>query len=232
MDFDYVDSKSTSGEGLSKPSITEVRKGFEASGAVVSSDEDERLQKYGQAWALKRIKLKREAKAAGKTEEEIKVFLAEEEAKFREEYGANFDTATPKPTLQQQEPLAAAPAPKSDEKASNAYNAQDDLVYVIKQGSRLGYHFIAQLNTFADIKQCGFKPDFFRYKLAFQLSVEDSRGLFNNKVASTLPEHICQFDDSLERYSFRPYLHYGVGWEGWYVDENGAVVSPYSESED
>lgn len=232
MDFDYVDSKSRPDKGSSKPAITDVRKGFEASGAVVSSDEDERRQKYGQAWALKRIKLKREAKAAGKTEEEIKVFLAEEEAKFREEYGANFETATREPTPKSQEPLVPVSAPMSDEKTSSAYNAQDDLVYVIKQGSRLGYHFMAQLNTFADIKQCGFKPDFFRYKLAFQLSVEDSRGLFNNKVASTLPEHICQFDDSLERYSFRPYLHYGVGWEGWYVDENGVVVSPYSEGED
>ena len=232
MDFDYVDSKSRSDKGSSKPAITDVRKGFEASGAVVSSDEDERRQKYGQAWALKRIKLKREAKAAGKTEEEIKVFLAEEEVKFREEYGANFETATREPTPKSQEPLVPVSAPMSGEKTSSAYNAQDDLVYVIKQGSRLGYHFMAQLNTFADIKQCGFKPDFFRYKLAFQLSVEDSRGLFNNKVASTLPEHICQFDDSLERYSFRPYLHYGVGWEGWYVDENGIVVSPYSEGED
>lgn len=232
MDFDYVDSKSRPDKVSSKPAITDVRKGFEASGAVVSSDEDERRQKYGQAWALKRINLKREAKAAGKTEEEIKVFLAEEEAKFREEYGANFETATREPTPKSQEPLVPVSAPMSDEKTSSAYNAQDDLVYVIKQGSRLGYHFMAQLNTFADIKQCGFKPDFFRYKLAFQLSVEDSRGLFNNKVASTLPEHICQFDDSLERYSFRPYLHYGVGWEGWYVDENGVVVSPYSEGED
>ena len=130
-----------------------------------------------------------------------------------------FETATREPTPKSQEPLVPVSAPMSDEKTSSAYNAQDDLVYVIKQGSRLGYHFMAQLNTFADIKQCGFKPDFFRYKLAFQLSVEDSRGLFNNKVASTLPEHICQFDDSLERYSFRPYLHYG-GWMGsWYVDE-------------
>ena len=33
-------------------------------------------------------------KKTGKTEEEIKVFLAEEEVKFREEYGANFITVT------------------------------------------------------------------------------------------------------------------------------------------
>lgn len=228
MDFDYVDSK-TAPKELKKTAIAEVRRGFEASGAMVSSDEDKERQEYGQAWARKRIKLKHEAKAAGKTEEEIKVFLAEEETKFREEYGASFGTTTSKPALKPQKTLTAAPI--HSEKESSIYNAQDDLVYVIKQGSRLGYHFMAELNTFADIKQCGFKPDFFRYKLAFQLSVEDSRGLFNNKAASTLPEHICQFDDSLERYSFRPYLHYGVGWEGWYVDENGAVVSPYAESE-
>ena len=140
MDFDYVDSKSKPDKGSSKPAITDVRKSFEASGAVVSSDEDERRQKYGQAWALKRIKLKREAKAAGKTEEEIKAFLAEEETKFREEYGADFETETPEPTPKAQEPLAPVSAPMSGEKTSSAYNAQEDLVYVIKQGSRLGYN--------------------------------------------------------------------------------------------
>lgn len=228
MDFDYVEENSASKKGIGKSAITDVRKGFEASGAVVSSDEDEKRQEYGQAWVRKRIKLKREAKAAGKTEEEIKAFLTEEEAKFRMEYGTSLNTSMPKPTPKLQVPIA----PTASEKVSSAYNAQDDLVYLIKQGSRLGYHFMVNLNTFADIKQCGLKPDFFRYKLAFQLSTEDSRGLFNNKIASTLPEHICQFDDSLERYSFRPYLHYGVGWEGWYVDESGAVISPYMEDED
>ena len=97
------------------------------------------------------------------------------------------------------------------------------------QGSRLGYHFLMQLQSLSDVKTCGLKIDYFRYRMAFQLSADDSRLLFNNKVASTLPEHICQFDDTLGHYSFRPYLHHGIDWEGWSVDENETVINPYEQ---
>ena len=50
---------------------------------------------------------------------------------------------------------------------------------------------------------------------------------FFSKIASALPEHICQFDDGLERYSFRPYLHCGVEWDGWAVEADGHVINPY-----
>jgi len=52
--------------------------------------------------------------------------------------------------------------------------------------------------------------------------------MFSNRYASELPEHICQYYDSIERYSFRPYLHQGIGWEGWDVDANGNVISPFT----
>ena len=124
------------------------------------------------------------------------------------------------------------PEQPEEEPISGAYAAQGDFTYVVKQGSKLGYHFLLALNALADLKSCGLKPDYFRYRMAFQLSVEDSRSLFGNKGASTLPEHICQFDDSLERYSFRPYLHPGISWEGWSVDETGKVQNPFGEGED
>lgn len=237
MDFDYVDGKSAAVKKPNKPAIADVRKGFAERGAVVATDEDERRRKYAQAWSRKRKILEARAKGAGMATDEIKAYLLEEEPKFRAEYNASQSTPESAPIAVEQTPsVSAAPtAPAAtanvDEADPGAYNAQDDLIYVLKQGSRLGYHFMVDLNTFADMKPCGFKPDFFRYKMAFQLSVEDSRNLFNNKTASTLPEHICQFGDSLEHYSFRPYLHQGIGWEGWYVDEGGAVVSPYAESD-
>ncbi len=115
---------------------------------------------------------------------------------------------------------------------TDAYDAKDDFSFIVKQGSRLGIHFLLILNSFADLKTTGLKLEYFRYRMAFQLSVDDSRSIFNNnRVASTLPEHICQFDDTLERYSFRPYLHEGIEWDGWYV-ENGKVVNPFGESAD
>ena len=119
-------------------------------------------------------------------------------------------------------------AQKGEFRQETAYNAKSDFEFVVKHGSRLGCHFLLELNNYADLKSCGLKTDFFRYRLAFQMSVDDSRLMFSNKIASTLPEHICQFDDGLERYSFRPYLHAGIGWDGWSVVD-GTVISPYGE---
>lgn len=231
MDFDYVDNKNTTIRISKERNITDIRSTFKSSSAIVSSDEEERRRQYAAAWIPVRMKLKTEAKTSGKTESEIKDFLAKEEIKFREKYGASFDSSKPvaksEPQVQPTETIAV----ESYEKESNAYNAQDDLSYVLKQGSRLGVHFMVNLNNFSDIKMCGFKTDNFRYKLAFQLPTEDSRNLFNSKIASTLPEHICQFDDSFDRYSFRPYLHHGISWDGWYVDDDGITISPYEEDE-
>lgn len=231
MDFEYVDDSSQSDSKDDKTKISSMREDFVKSGAVVSSEDDEKKQQYAQAWIRKRLQLTREAKASGKTPEEISAFLSEEEKKFRAEYGMG-EIASGPAKVQEEKVEVNKNDAKETKSKSGAYNAQEDLVYVIKQGSRLGCHFLVNLNNFSDVKQSKLKPDYFRYKMAFQISVEDSRNLFNNKIASTLPEHICQFDDSLERYSFRPYLHKGIGWEGWYVDESGNVVSPYAETED
>ena len=84
-----------------------------------------------------------------------------------------------------------------------------------------------QLNQLTDLKMTGVKVDNFRHRLAFQLSAEDSVDLFSKKIAASLPEHVCQYDDAMGSYSFRPYLHPGVGWDGWSVDESGTITNPY-----
>lgn len=231
MDFEYTDTGSAPPPGGGKPTIAEIREEFVRKGAVVSTDEEERTRQCALAWLGRKDQLREEAKAAGKSRAEISAYLSEEKAKFWEEYLARPEQAEAPPAEepeQSAEELDPA-APQQEPAPSGAYNAQEDLVYILRQGSRLGYHFMLQLGNFSDLKLCGLKPDFFRYKLAFQVSVEDSHNLFNKKIASTLPEHICQFDDTLESFSFRPYLHQGIGWEGWYVDKEGCVVSPYAQ---
>lgn len=230
MDFDFVDGNEQKNDSAkSNSKIVSMQKEFLKNGAVVATDEDEAKRAYAQAWVSRRIKLKREAKAAGKSENEIKSILAEAEIEFRKEYGMG-TVATEK--SETKEASVVNNAETDSPKKSTAYNAKDDFVYVMKQGSRIGYHFVVHLNDLADVKQCQLKLDYFRYKMAFQVSIDDSRNLFNNKLASTLPEHICQYDDTLERYSFRPYLHQGIGWDGWSVDGEGKVISPYTENVD
>lgn len=113
------------------------------------------------------------------------------------------------------------PVDNSDE----SYNASEDFKYIIKQGSRFGYHFMLCLNDLSDLKVTQLQQDLFRHKLVFQISADDSIALFASKSASRLPEHICQYSDSLEQYSLRPFIHEGVNWDGWDIDEKGDAIN-------
>ena len=236
MDFDFLES---GGSGQPKeenpPSIADLRESFVASGATVSNETEEARLEKAQAWVRHKDELREQLKSQGKARGEISALLAEEKERFFQKWEEThpitpFETDTG--SAVQISAALTKPEQPEEEPISGAYAAQGDFTYVVKQGSKLGYHFLLALNALADLKSCGLKPDYFRYRMAFQLSVEDSRSLFGNKGASTLPEHICQFDDSLERYSFRPYLHPGISWEGWSVDETGKVQNPFGEGED
>ena len=117
----------------------------------------------------------------------------------------------------------------TEEKRNGAYNALDDLHFILMQGSRNGYHFMTYLSNYADLKATTFKEEWFRHRLSFQLSVEDSVKVFGKRVASALPEHVCQYYDLLEGFSFRPYLNRGIDWDGWGVTDSGELISPYDE---
>ena len=185
-------------------------------------------------WIKRKGEVKKQAIAAGKSADEVKVIL--EEAK--KEFFAN----TERPSTSTLAPATATPidpAGISDQNHTveeqqghtrGAYNAMSDLQYVVKQGSRMGYHFMLFLNSYADLKATGMKLDWFRHRMSFQISADDSRELFGNKSASGLPEHICQYYDTLNRHSFRPYLHHGICWDGWIVDDNGEAVNPFAPS--
>ena len=220
MDFSYLDTDSSDHE--SKVDIME-RVNLEK-GAVAESLDDQIERKLTMAWhdRIKEIELQNSDKSNKKIQEiidnEEKEFLEKKKAELIEKYQNSV-----KPTVK--------PASGSD--SNGAYNALKDFQYILMQGSRLGVHFMLTLSNVNDLKTCEAKPDFFRYKMSFQLSADDSRTVHNNpRVAVGLPEHVCQFNDTFESYSFRPYLHKNIGWDGWYVDEKGQVVSPYLNNDD
>lgn len=231
MDFDFVDTGAA--ESAEKPAVTvaELNNMFIQNGAVVQSEEEERKRKFAVKWRQIKEGLIKKYESEGKTPDEIKQLLSKDRAKLRVEFGIALPSASPAPAANSkpQPSTEKSPNPKKESKSHTAgsYNAAQDFVYIIKQGSRLGYHFLLNLNSLADLKATGLKKDYFRYKLAFQLPIDDSRDLYNSKIASSLPEHICQFDDTIEQYSFRPYLHKGISWDGWYVSDDGKPVSPY-----
>lgn len=106
------------------------------------------------------------------------------------------------------------------------YNAINDFKEILMKGSRYGYHFALYLSNFSDLKVTSFSTDYFRHRLSFRLNPDDSWALFNSKVGAALPEHVCQYYDMLEGFSFRPYLHQGIDWDGWGVSETGELISP------
>ena len=108
----------------------------------------------------------------------------------------------------------------------SAYNALNDFIYIVTQGSRMGYHFMLCVNNYSDIVATKLKVNLFNHRLAFQISADDSIAFFGSKIGSKLPEHICQYSNSLEDFSFRPYLHKGIEWDGWEVDDDGKVINP------
>lgn len=229
MDFDYV---APAGVNNAENNAAKMQEELSSAAIATRKDQIERAiaDKFGAEWHPIEEQLSKE----GRSEEDIRTARRETMRLFKTR---NKDLYAELQRLKNDAPSekSAIAVKTEDQKGEaqqeTAYNAKSDFEFVVKHGSRLGCHFLLDLSNYADLKTCGLKSDFFRYRLAFQISVDDSRLMFNNRIASTLPEHICQFDDGLERYSFRPYLHAGISWEGWSVSTDGVVTNPYGEDE-
>lgn len=116
---------------------------------------------------------------------------------------------------------------REEEMRIKAYNAKEDLKYIVQHGSRSGIHFLLLVNSYLDFKQIGVREEAFRHRFSFRIAAEESTMLMGTKAASELPEHVCLYTDTVDRFSFRPYLHREISWDGWSVDKNGVVVSPF-----
>lgn len=131
----------------------------------------------------------------------------------------------PMPNFAESEDSVALLSAESDQ----SYNALEDFKYIVKQGSRFGYHFMLCLSDLSDLKTTHLQQELFRHKIVFQISADDSIALFASKIASRLPEHICQYSDSMEQYSLRPFIHEGISWDGWDIDSHGEAVNSMIE---
>lgn len=240
-DFELIDGGGESAAAEKKISFEERKKAREEelrkSGAAAESEEELQKRSDAIAWMKKKKDLRTQAKANGMDDAQIKQFLAAEQKKFFDEVRRKAASQPPleKQTVlqetaavQNEESLKEQPQEKKEDIPKGAYNAKLDFQYIVKQGSRLGYHFMLSLNSYADLTQTALKLDLFRHRMAFQISVEHSRLFFGSKIGSVLPEHICQYSDSIDTYSFRPYLHNGLSWDGWFVDEkSGKAINSF-----
>lgn len=225
-DFEFVDSKGSAGSGVSRPWVKTDPK------LAVSTPEQAVRWKMAQdgipsedleafeAFRKKDPNISKGAQEGASPKEQEKggtdAAKEEQETAAPEEQGID---AQGERTTSEEGQAAALP------EEQGAYNASNDLQYIVMQGSRLGYHFLLFLNSYADLRETKLKPDWFRHRMAFQSPTEDSKDLFHNRSADTLPEHVCLYSDTMSRHSFRPYLHKGIGWDGWEVTEDGRAVN-------
>ncbi|MCR4792862.1 MAG: hypothetical protein K5871_08930 [Lachnospiraceae bacterium] len=208
---------------------------------VKSLTEDEEAQRQvASAWIKEKRRIKSEN--SGLAGKELNELLAKAKKDFfdkaAEEWAKNHQPGTEQSgetgseATQTKEAASEIKEAEKDSKQqteqTGEYNALGDLQYLLKQGSRYGYHFAAYLNNYADLKAAMLKAEWFRHRLSFQMSAEDSREVFGSKIASTLDEHICQYYDLLEGFSFRSYLNQGIDWDGWGVSESGELISPFN----
>ena len=228
-DFDFVDGDSAL-DAAAVAAVAEAQAAREReavrSGAVAVGAFEQAMD----AWKKKKFKatgaMKAAARAEGCAPEEVQAAYVEALRAFNRDHPAPDKESFVQPmSAERAEEKGAA------DMATGAYNAMSDFQYIVKQGSRLGYHFMLCLDSLADIKSTGLKADLFRHRLAFQLSADDSRELFGSRVAHVLPEHICQYSDTLEGYSFRPYIHRGITWDGWEIDAEGRPCNPFLADE-
>lgn len=119
---------------------------------------------------------------------------------------------------------------ENNEEEKGFYNALEDFKFIVRQGSRFGYHFMLILSNYSDLKQqTALKIDWFRHRMSFQVDKDESFELFRSRIATSLPEHICQYTNTIDCYSFRPFIHPSINWEGWYVDENNIAKNSFLE---
>ena len=167
------------------------------------------------------MKIEEEGIEQGKSIEEIAQEIEEATSKFYQEY---FNYTVEEEFSKTKEEIEDVKEVVETE-VDSGYNALEDFKYIVKQGSRFGYHFMLCLNNISDVRNTKLSFDLFKHKLAFQLSGDDSYELFGSKIASKIPEHICQYSNGLEQYSLRPFLHKEIVWDGWSVDEKGNAVN-------
>ena len=165
---------------------------------------------YDQYLALKAAmdeeldRIEEEGEAAGKSDEEIEREINEAIARYTSK-----TSIKPVPAA----PIAAKPIHK--EKPDYA----EDLRYIVGRGSNYGYHFLLCAEDYPKLRSSKLKPEWFRHKLSFCISSDDASTIFGRRRAAQLPARIGLYSTDTSEFTFRPYLHRGITWDNWDVDE-------------
>lgn len=180
---------------------------------AVSTEQEQRdydrVKEIQQAMNEELDRIEEEGEAAGKSDEEIEREMNAAIARYMNK--------APAP------PAAAAPAaPKPIRKEKPDY--PEDLRYIVNHGCNYGYHFLLCAEEYSKLRAAKLKPEWFRHKIAFCISSDDASAIFGRRRAAQLPSRVGLYSSDTNEYTFRPYLHRGIVWDEWNVDDTGKAT--------
>lgn len=96
---------------------------------------------------------------------------------------------------------------------------------LLEHGCKNGYHFLLCIDDYNKLRDMGLNIKSFNHRLSFQTDTNDtSTWIFNSSQAATLSPNVCLYSGlgaANGRFLITPYLHKGVTWGDWTIDEKG-----------
>lgn len=115
---------------------------------------------------------------------------------------------------------------------SESYDARDDLKQILTLGPKSGCHFIVAFSSVGELKQSKLDLSLFKHKVMFRTARSEALeviGSGGSSVVSELEDHAFRYTNGIEAVSFRPYLHKGVTWDGWTINDDGVADAVIEE---
>ena len=111
-----------------------------------------------------------------------------------------------------------------------AIDYTDRFKFLLETGSRFGYHFMLVIDDFNNLRDMNLGKGLFNHRIAFKTKSSDiSQTIFDSNRATKISRHMCFYSSSgssSQSFLFSPFLHKGVTWDNWTIDEKGNAVNP------
>ena len=122
----------------------------------------------------------------------------------------------------------------ADDISSDKRNAGTVLSELLAQAPKKGCHFVLVFRNYQEFIQAKLDSSLFRHKLLFSMPKQDLSMLVGHSgsdLSAGLTGHTFRYYNGIESVSFKPFLHPGLTWDGWMIDDNGEAVIDRSEDE-
>jgi len=132
-------------------------------------------------------------------------------------------------------PVQPVPKPAAPVHTSQAYDAREDLKFILTRGPKLGVHFVVLFRNYSEFSQSKLDTSLFRHKAMFVMPKSDAVMVGGNgegAVTAGLSGHSFRYTNGVDSVTFRPYLHPGLTWENWKAEDTLEMMTGAEEEEE